>query len=219
MKWLVARPYRTVLVSLMLIGELLCIGVQGTFASYTTASTNQSASQKTGTVTLSTTTASTACQSWTASSDNNLNASCTAATLSAAGLWPGVAQTQKFTVDNTGSLAASKLDIYGTGSSGCTNSTLCGEALFYVETTNSTGGSPACVWPTVSTSACAFTTGDTITQFETAYRNQTNALAVTGGIGANTSDYFQFGMELPTAATNTYQDLSATFPIDWFIQQ
>jgi hypothetical protein len=209
-------PYFVILA--LLLAELLSLGVGGTFASYTAETNNPGTSLGTGTLTLATTNNSVTCNSYTAS--DNSNTGCGSLTLSGQ-LYPGQSVTTAITVKNTGSLPGA-LSTFSL--SGCSPALLCGEAQFFLEETNSSGGSPNCYYPTPTTGVpCAFSSSDTLSDFaNNTYYDSADALAL-GTVPAVTTEYFVLGFYLPTFSSatvgNQYQATSTTLDLSWFMSQ
>ncbi|MCW2975672.1 MAG: hypothetical protein JWM06_953 [Actinomycetia bacterium] len=101
---------KKLLMGLMLFGAATYFGGGGTFASFSAETSNSGSSIASGTLTMSdTVNTNTACLSANATSINNANPACNAA-LTLANVAPGVfAGTAQITIQNTGSIDASKL--------------------------------------------------------------------------------------------------------------
>lgn len=206
------------LIAALLLAELLSLGVGGTFASYTSETNNPGTSVGTGTLTLSTTNNSVTCNSYTAADNNNTG--CGSLNLSGL-LYPGQSVTASVSVKNSGSLPGN-LSTFSLA--GCSPALLCSEAQFFLEQTNSSGGSPNCIYPTpTSGSPCAFSSTATLADFaNNTYYDSADALSL-GSIAAVTTDYFVLGFYLPTFSSssvgNPYQGTSTTLDLSWFMSQ
>lgn len=103
------------LLALMAIGAAAYFGLSGTFASFSAETSNLGSGISSGTLTMSDqVNTSTACLSANGATQDNINAGCGAA-LSVTNIAPGVfgpTQTAKITIQNTGSIDASKLYLY-----------------------------------------------------------------------------------------------------------
>lgn len=212
------RRWPFYLVAGLILAELASFGIGGTFASYTSQVNNPASSLGTGTLTLSTTSGTATCSSYTA--PDNADSSCGSMTLSPAGpFFPGQTSTVSVTVENTGSLpgALSAFSLLG-----CSSLTLCGEVELYVEETNAAGTPIACYYPSAGTS-CSFSSTGTMNDFaNNTYYDSFDALSF-GSVGAVTKRYFVFGFYLPTfsspAVGNQYQGLSAEMDLSWYLSQ
>jgi hypothetical protein len=103
------------LLLMMAIGTAAYFGLSGTFASFSAETSNLGSGISSGTLTMSDqVNTSTACLSANGATQDNINAGCGAA-LSVTNIAPGVfgpTQTAKITIQNTGSIDASKLYLY-----------------------------------------------------------------------------------------------------------
>ena len=103
------RELKGLLLFVMAIGVAVYFGGGATFASFSAETTNVGSSAASGTLTMSDqVNAGTACLSANGASQNNVNAACAAA-LALTNVAPGVyGGTAQITVQNTGSIDASK---------------------------------------------------------------------------------------------------------------
>jgi hypothetical protein len=217
---------------LVLLGELVALSVRGTFASYNTETGNAASSVAAGTLALTTTSSSTACESWggsVGSPSGNVNSNCGTTTVSGGPFYPGQATTVSFQVKNAGSVAAGDLSMFSAAP--CSASPgICDAVEFYVEETNASGTPIACYYPVASSTACTFDSFSsagapgTLTDFTNdEYWSSADRLILTGGLGANSTRYFVLGLELPffagASTGNTYQASTATFDLTWFLDQ
>ena len=223
----------------VLAGTLLVASIAGagTFASFS-ASTTNSSSFATGTLTLTdSVNGNTACLSTAGGVDNNnSNGTCDV-------LWnltvkkPGDVASATVDLVNTGTLGASGLDAFVTGacSSGTTGSVngsgnLCGSLQFYVETFttandrstsnaaqstcyyggNAPSGTPA------SAALCTFGAGQTLADFATQFPSSSTTLSIPGALAAtNGTKFLKVGIQLPSAAANSVQGRTASIGISW----
>lgn len=103
------------LLLLMAVGAAAYFGLSGTFASFSAETSNLGSGISSGTLTMSDqVNIATACLSMNGATQDNINAGCGAA-LTVSNIGPGVfgpTQTAKITIQNTGSIDASKLYLY-----------------------------------------------------------------------------------------------------------
>lgn len=102
-------------VAVLLLGELLALGVHGTFAAFNGETDNAANSIQTGTLALETTTGSSGCESWggsVGSPSGNINTNCGTLSITGGPFFPGHSSTVKVTVENAGSLAAGDLSMF-----------------------------------------------------------------------------------------------------------
>lgn len=225
------RLSRTLLVSLLLIGELVALGVKGTMALESSSLTNAKNSASTGTLTLETTpaTGTATCQSsggnvGTPTSDHNT--SCGSITITTSPLFPGQSTTTTIRIENSGNLTAGELSVYAPTCTATPTSpaNLCTVLEFSIQqTTPSTA--TACYYP-VTTASCPFdsfsTAGGTgtLASFRTKYR-VTTRLILGGGVAGLSSRTFALGVELPRfsspAIGNPYQGATAKLTLTWYL--
>jgi predicted ribosomally synthesized peptide with SipW-like signal peptide len=228
---------KTYLKWLILVGVLAVIGGgAGTFATFNAETTNANNTFATGSLLLNDSTATQAsCFSYgSGAGGNNANPNCNAI-LTATNATPGTAGTGDVTISNTGTLDPSAFVL---STAGCTptqlinhafnTGNLCNSVLMYVQEWDSAGHANAThCWFGHATVAntCDFTrataAADSIHTFATTYP-PSSPLTLTGGLVHNTSRYFTIGLELPDTgpgANNAFQDLQASFPLTWHIDQ
>jgi hypothetical protein len=116
---------KQVLVGLMLLGAVTYFGGGGTFASFSAETSNNDTSIASGTLTMSDQVNSgTACLSANGLATNNINPACNAA-LTLTNVAPGVfGGTALITIQNTGSIDASKLSLFASSSNATLNGAL-----------------------------------------------------------------------------------------------
>lgn len=161
------KRLRALLITIVMIGGVASIaGNAGTFASFSAEATNANTTFATGSIVLSDKVNSgTACLSSAGALNNNANCS---AILTGANLAPGGAASANLTIQNTGTLNASKLYLWAP--SGCTdsqvtnlgfnpitNNPLCSTIVMFIQ---ETGATPWCWYGLGSgTASCDQTTG------------------------------------------------------------
>lgn len=227
---------RTLLVSMLLIGELVALGVKGTMALEASQVTNSKNTASVGTLTLETTpaTGTTTCQSsggTVGSPTSDHNTTCGSITITTTPLLPGQMKTVKIRVENSGNLSAGELSVYAptcTSTSGSTN--LCTAIEFYIQqsttnTASTTSTTRACYYP-VTTQSCTFdsysTAGGagTLAGFRSKY-TVTTRLVLGGGLPGLSSRTFTLGFELPQFSSptigNRYQGQTAKVTLTWYL--
>ncbi|MHB1988042.1 MAG: hypothetical protein ACYCSF_08660 [Acidimicrobiales bacterium] len=226
------RRWLGAIMSLLLLVELLALGVRGTYASYNSETNNPGNSIASGTLSLSTTTSSTTCESWGGSVGTpsaNVNPNCGTLAVTGGPFYPGQSTTVSVQVRNAGSLAAGDLSMFA--ATPCSPSPgICDAVEFYVEETNSAGTPIACYYPVASSGACSFDSFSspgapgTLTDFTNVeYYDSADRLLLTGGLAATTTRYFVLGFKLPTFTSasvgNQYQATTATTDLTWYLDQ
>ncbi|HVC87417.1 MAG TPA: hypothetical protein VNC40_08330 [Gaiellaceae bacterium] len=215
---------KTVLASLIVVGSMSYLTVEGVFAILSSESINSHSSIASGTLTFSNTVnANTSCYSYGAGSSGNVNSACDALFSSATLMYPGTVATAKVTIANNGSLDASDLSVYmptcakvtspGAPSPGGANPCGSGGALFYIQETNSSWVPTTCWFP-AAVGACSLTT-DTLYFFANSATSSASALDLGPGPAHAASRYFIVGTELASAASNTLQGEEAQFDLTW----
>ncbi len=226
--------FNRLMVTVMVLATLGTLA-SGTLASFTAQATNPGNTFETGTLALQDNTAGTICFSYgtlnalNQFTNNNSNPSCNAVSF-ATGAKPGdPAATANVILQNVGSLDASTLQV-SAGSCATANNTndsfhgggdLCGAVQVYVqEYTDGTFTTPtsSCVYPASSTAPCGFS--QTLSAMVAA-----GPVAAAGGLGQQGSTsppdtrYFQVALQLPASAGNSYQGMTATFSLTWYLSQ
>lgn len=184
---------KKLLLGLMLFGAVTYFGGGGTFASFSAETSNAGQSIASGTLTMSdTVNAGTACLSSNAASTNNVNPACNAA-LALTNVAPGVfGGTALITIQNTGSLDASKLFFFASS----VNATLNGALTSGVAATTLT----------VTPLEGNVTTGDSIVL---SYGTHTQTYVASGAAAGGatsipvTSQVANFSYPLSTTVTDT----------------
>jgi hypothetical protein len=220
------RRLKKILLSMMTIGSLSLFSIHFAFGALNTESTNATNSISVGTLTLSDKVGATTCLSFGgAASPANHNGTCSAMFSNTTLMYPGSTATANVTVANTGSLDATLSLFMGSctvatspsapaaavgGANPCTAS----DVSFYVEESNSTFTSHACVWPVASASACGYT-ASTMYYMSQVANTETSAVSLGALNHGGTPRYFIIGISLPTTASNTLQGEEADFPLSW----
>lgn len=220
------RRLKKILLSMMTIGSLSLFSVHFVFGALNTESTNAKNTVSVGTLTLSDTVGATTCLSFGgAASPPNHNGTCSPMFSNTTLLYPGSAATANITIANTGSLDATLSLFMGSctttsspsappaalgGGNPCTAS----DVSFYVEESNSSFTSHACVWPVASASACAYT-ASTMYYMSQVAKSETSAVSLGSLTHGGTPRYFIIGVTLPTTASNTLQGEEADFSLSW----
>jgi hypothetical protein len=187
------RGFKKLLLGLMLFGAVTYFGGGGTFASFSAETSNNGTSIASGTLTMSDqVNSTTACLSANSTSTNNVNAACNAA-LTLTNVAPGVfGGTAQITIQNTGSIDASKLFFWASS----VNATLNGPLSSGVAATTLT------VTPLEGT----VTTGDSIAL---SYASKTQIFVASAGASAGatsisvTSLVANFSYPVGTTVTDT----------------
>jgi hypothetical protein len=220
------RQLKKILLSMMTIGSLSLFTIHFAFGALNTESTNAKNTVSLGTLTLSDKVGATTCLSFGgAASPANHNGTCSSMFSNTTLLYPGSLATANVTVANTGSLDATLSLFMGS----CTATTspsvpaaavgggnLCtaSDVSFYVEESNSTFTSHACVWPIPSASGCSYT-ASTMYYMSQAAKSETSAVSLGALNHGGTPRYFIIGVSLPTTASNTLQGEEADFSLSW----
>jgi hypothetical protein len=107
----------------------------------------------------------------------------------------------------------------GNPPSGTGSGNPCGGGVqFYLqETTDASGSSPTCWYPSAA-GACSFSGVQDLSLFY-AFFNGTSVLNLGSGPTSTNSRYFQIGIKLPSTADNTLQETEALFNLRWAFQQ
>jgi predicted ribosomally synthesized peptide with SipW-like signal peptide len=240
--------FAKLMVTMIVVAAIASLA-SGTFASFNAVTQNSANTFQTGTVLLSATqpNGGTACLSYGggATITNNNVATCPPITFAglATGTNPAAIQGAAkpsdavhahVTVQNVGTLNATNLLTYSTGTATCTTANnpntaqhggaadLCSAQLqFYVQEYNCSGFTPgclvsACVFPADAANACTLSpsypaTLGTFTQHIAAGAGVTAPLVVSGGLTAGQTRYLDVVATLPATAGNTYQGMQAQF--------
>lgn len=225
------KRYLVLLAAVGLVAAAL--GGTGTFASFNAEVTNAGNSFATGTLLLSDSVHSAnTCYSDTAST-NSETASCSAI-INTSNLFTNHTSSNRLTITNTGSLASSDLQLWG---SSCANSTVgtfdpgsllahtgdvCGNLLFSVERDATDGGTAtACLIGTeigAGNHACAPTSGTALGAWLTAHPSGTPFTFAGDSLAAADSRFYTVYLYLPDE-DNTFQGRAASFDLTWHIDQ
>lgn len=227
----------------------------GTFASFNAVTQNGSNNFQTGTILLSTTqpNGSSACVSYgvvgsSTIAGNNSNI-CPPITFAgvATGSNPAAIQSAAkpsdavhahMTVQNVGTLNASNLLVYSTGTANCTTGNnpntsqhgtatdLCSAELqFYIQEYSCSGFTAGClvsncVFPVDAANACTSSpsypvTLGSFTQHIVSGTGATAPITISNGLNSGSTRYFDVVVTLPASAANSYQGLQAQFDLDF----
>jgi len=244
--------FAKLMVTMIVVAAIASLA-SGTFASFNAVTQNGANTFQTGTVLLSTTqpNGSQACVSYgvlgsSTIANNNTN-TCPPITFAgvAGGANPAAIQGAAkpsdavhahMTVQNVGTLNASTLYTYSTGSANCTTSNnpntaqhgtatdLCSAELqLYVQEYTSAAFTTAlssCVYPADASNACTSSpsypaTLGGFTQHVIGGSGATAPISISGGLNSGSTRYFDVVVTLPATAANTYQGLQAQFDLDF----
>lgn len=216
---------KKMLISLSVVGAVSCFTITGTFAVLNSETRNARGTISSGTLTFSNkVSTNTACYSYGAGSSANVNANCDSLFQNTTLMYPGTAATQRVTITNDGSLAASSLSVFMPSCTAVTspgapagggNPCDVGGAQIYIQETDSSFVATSCVYPTTG-GTCAFS-ANTMSYLASVANTASTAYSLGSGPAAGASRYFVIGMQLPAGASNTLQGEEALFNLTWHI--
>jgi hypothetical protein len=226
----VTRTKNLILTVGVVMAAVAALG-SGSFGSYTAQTKNANNAFATGALVMTNTKqGGSACLSTAGgATDTNANTGCDQL-LNLTVKKPGDSSTVNLTIQNSGSLAASVFEVFG---STCVDSnaasetyhgtgSLCSKVQLYIQQTDSSStAKTACIYGgAIVTNTCDFSdTTKTLSSFGSTYTSSSNGLTIGAGLGAGTANYFTIGISLPSTADNTVQGRAASIDLNWFIQQ
>lgn len=218
------------LMTVAIVAVAAAVASGGSFASFNAQTTNPGNTFATGTLVMSNkVNAATACLSTGGGSITTNSATCDTL-FSLTVKKPGDAGAADLQIKNEGSTDASVLKAFATG---CTDGDAAGQAyhgtgtpcsavqLYVQQWDDAAHTNPvACVYGgTTVTNTCDFSnTAKTLGDFATNFTSSTNGLAVGSGLTAGTTEFFTFGVKLPSSADNTFQGRQASIGFTWYMQ-
>jgi len=218
------RSLKRILATMMLLGAMSFLTLNGVFAALNSETLDRGSSISSGTLTFTNKVATnTVCASYGgAASPGNVNTGCDALFASSTLQYPGAPATVRVTIANNGSLDAADLSLFMASCSntntptapapGAGNPCGAGGAQLYVQETDSSFIATKCWYPTVAAGSCSFNANG-LSNFAALYTSAVSSLDLGAGPAVAASRYFVIGMQLPSNASNSLQGREALFDL------